>query len=247
MRDFGDEAVSTEQLQLARYSRRPAPLAGGIAGRGVEIADDVGIAEAVKTMLALQDSAEQALFVVSEEVETAAASLVEVHGLAGSIELPPGRVGPIDDGQGIEVTLVGGAGDGVVVVEIGDALVHGAPDHLSASLANAESADFELTRLVDDGLDAEDEAEFVVHLQPVVFDPMLDASAGESVFLAIGEDFAVEAGMQPSTEEGEDVLSGELESGVIEQARIKMGEVVAGTEQEIGAVFGLIDDPVVAA
>jgi hypothetical protein len=80
------------------------------------------------------------------------------------------------------------------------------------SLALALAANAELTRLVDDRLDPQDQAEFVVHLQPIVLDTMLDPGTGPAIFLAEGQDFAIER-MEPATEESEDVLSGEVQEG----------------------------------
>jgi hypothetical protein len=63
-------------------------------------------------------------------------------------------------------------------------------------VAYTAAADFELPRLVDDRLDAQDQAEFVVHLQPIVFHPVFDPSTGQTVGLAVGQDFAIETGMR---------------------------------------------------
>src|SRR5436309_10220028 len=198
-------------------------------------------------MFATKYGMEQLLLVGVEQAEAATAAAVERNRCTHAVQVLGGGAGRIDDGQGIEVALVGGAGDGVVVIEIGHALVHGTPTHLAVSVPSPQAADAELAGLVNHGLHAEDQAELVVHFQPVVFHPVLDAGAGPALLLAGGQDFAVEAGMKPATEEGEDVGGGEAQQRVLEQARVEGGQVVPAAEQEVGAVFGLVDDPAVAA
>jgi hypothetical protein len=51
--------------------------------------------------------------------------------------------------------------------------------------------------------------------------------------------------MQPSSEEGENVLGGEVEHGIVEQMRVEGREIGAALEDQVGGVFGLVHDPVV--
>ena len=117
----------------------------------------------------------------------------------------------------------------------------------SAALPRAKTiaTNLELPRLIDDRFDAQNLAELVVHLQPVVFHPVLDPSTWKTVLLAVGQDFAVEARVQTAAQEGEDVLGGEAQQGMLEQSRIEFGQLGSTLEQDIGAVLGLVDDPVV--
>jgi hypothetical protein len=126
------------------------------------------------------------------------------------------------------------------------ALVHGTPVHLAASLALDAPTDLERTRVVDNGFAAQHLAELVIPLQPVILDPVLDAGAGQAVLLAVGEHLAIEARVQAAAQERQDVLSAEVQTGMIQQAGIEFGQGVSVLEQDIGTVFSLVDDPVIA-
>jgi len=148
--------------------------------------------------------------------------------------------------KALSVTFVGRPRDFVIVVEVGDPLVHGTPIHLVASLALDPAANLKLTGVVDDRLDTQDLAKLVVHLQPVVLDPVLDAGPRPAVFLAIGQHLAVETRVQAAAQKAQDVLSGEVQTGMVEQTRVEVGQGGALLKEDIGAVFGLVDDPVIA-
>jgi hypothetical protein len=149
----------------------------------------------VQAMIAAQDGLEQPLFLGTEGVEGAAAAFAKTSRLVQGVQLLAAGTRHGHGRQGLEVTLVAGTSNGVVVVEIGDAFVHGAPEHLGFPLPRAATTDLELTGLVDDGFDAEDEAELVVHFQPIVFHPMLDTGTGMTTFFEVAKDFAIETRM----------------------------------------------------
>jgi len=48
-------------------------------------------------------------------------------------------------------------------------------------MALALTPNFEVTRLIDNGFDAQHNAELVVHFEPVAFDAMLDAGARQTI------------------------------------------------------------------
>jgi hypothetical protein len=101
--------------------------------------------------------------------------------------------------------------------------------------------------LIDDRLNPQDLAELVVHLQPVVFDPVLHARTRCAVLLAVGEDFSLKIAMQLASQEGENVCGRQLDRGVVQQPRVEACQLLATPKQQVGAVFRLIDHPVVAA
>jgi hypothetical protein len=167
---------------------------------------DVPIPETVDLMFPTQHGAEQLLLLHTEQIQTPAATRAKSSGLVDTVEDLPARLGSVHDRQGAEVAFVARAGDFVIAVEVGDPLVHGTPSHLAASLPLDPAANLELARVVDDRLDPQDLAELVVHLQPVVLDPVLDPRPGPTVLLAVGQHLAVEAWVQAAAQERQDVL-----------------------------------------
>jgi len=107
----------------------------------------------------------------------------------------------------------------------------------------APPPDFEFAGVVDDSFHPQDLAELVIHLQPVVLHPVFDAGTGMTILLSVRQHFALEVAVQLAAQEGEDVLGGEVDRGVIQEPRIKLRQVLAGAKQHVGAVFELVDDP----
>src|SRR6516162_5267784 len=104
--------------------------------------------------------------------------------------------------------------------------------------------DPELLRTVDDRFHAKDQAELVVHLQPVGLHAVLDPRAEPALVLVVGVDLAVEAAIPLAAEKAQDVLGSEGAHGVVEYRAIQAGQGRATGEQQVGGVLGLIDDPV---
>ena len=75
---------------------------------------------------------------------------------------------------------------------------------------------------------------------------MFDAGPRPAFLPAQREHFAIEVRMQPTSQEVASVVGRKALQGVIDQARKECLQPVAAAEQHVGAVFGLVDDPVVA-
>ena len=212
-----------------------------------EFLGDVAVAKTVQAMLATQDGAEESLVVRFEHVQGPTPATFQRRGFADLVEQLDQAVIEGDMGQAIEIPMIRFTSDLMVAIEIGHALVHGTPGHRLAALPRTRAADLELAGLVDDRLDTQHQAEFVVHLQPVVLDPVLDPGTGHALLLARGKYLAIETGMQPTTEESENVVGGEVEQGMVEQFGIKLAQGGTILEEQIGRELGLVDDPVVVA
>jgi hypothetical protein len=63
---------------------------------------------------------------------------------------------------------------------IDDAFTHFDPGHFLLAVAGHSTAHFKAPRVIDSGLDSQYGTCFVVHLDRVLFDPMLDADALDS-------------------------------------------------------------------
>jgi hypothetical protein len=91
----------------------------------------------------------------------------------------------------------------------------------SAAAAAAAPADPEFLRLVDHRLDPEDRTGFVVHLDPVLFHPMLHPparhAAPELVLDSVGDQLALELAVELPAQEGQHVRGREAEGAGLEQ------------------------------
>jgi hypothetical protein len=85
------------------------------------------------------------------------------------------RGGVVDGGEGVEVSVVRALGDLSTAMEIGDAFAKGTPVELAIGIAGGWAQDLEVARLGEGGLDAQDAAGLVVHLDGVAPEPVLDA------------------------------------------------------------------------
>lgn len=239
--------MGAEQLQVSGDALHGSSAVGWSARRFIQGLDDVAAAEAVETVFTTQDGLEQFLFQGVQEIQATAVSAAIADGLAELIELACRGCGTIYHGQRIEVAQVGSQGHFVIAVEVGHALAHGTPGHLGNALAGASSSDMELAWLVDDGFDAQDHAELVVHFEPVALHAVLDAGAGAALFAAEGKNLAIELRIETSAEEAQDVVRGEVRQGMVDHLWVERLQVRATAEEHIAAELGLVDDPVVRA
>src|SRR5262249_46370946 len=115
---------------------------------------DVSVAETVDMVFATQHSAEQLLLLHPEQIQAPSATLAQTGRFVYPVEDLHAGLGPVHDRQCLEVAVVRGPRDLMVVVEVGHAFIHGAPVHPASSLALEAATDLELTRVVDDCLDA---------------------------------------------------------------------------------------------
>src|SRR4030095_4445236 len=117
----------------------------------------------------------------------------------------------IDDGEGIEIAMVGRRRHGDVAKEIRDTLGQGATESPSAT-ATSPATDFELIRVVDDGLNPQHAAVLVIHSDPVALHRVLDPGARPAA-LPVVQDLAGELPVELAPQESEDVLGAQAERG----------------------------------
>ena len=101
--------------------------------------------------------------------------------------------------QGVKITPIGGKGDFGIAVEIGDTFSHRKPTDYFLAVTSSAAPDLEFIRTIDDGLDTQYAAVFVVHFYPVLFHPVFHPCAGPTLFVIVA-DFALEAPVEFSTE-----------------------------------------------
>lgn len=243
--DSGNQAPHVEPFE------QPAHLGGqsstdlGAGDVGKKSAADIAVVEATQQMVTLKDCLKQPDIAAGSGIKAGIASLSKHFSLSEPFYLTVGRRRVVDDREGFQITFVGGSGNALELVEIGDAFVHGRPDHLGPPVSHAPAADAKLARVVDHGLDPQDLAELVVHLQPVVFHAMFDPSPWGTILLRVREDFAGKIPVQLAAQEGENVLGAKVDGGVVENAPVELCEPAAAGEQDVRAVLGLLNRPVV--
>ena len=104
--------------------------------------------------------------------------------------------------------------------------------------------DFELSGLIDGGLHTHEQAQFIVHLQPVPFHEVLDACPRFAHRLVVRLHFAIEPFVPLAPQITEDFLGAEGQQGERQQTPKQPGERVLAGKAHVGGVLGLIDDPV---
>jgi hypothetical protein len=96
---------------------------------------------------------------------------------------------------------------------------------------------------VDNRIHPQDQAEFVVHLQPVSLHAVLDAGSEPAVLFAVCG-FRRRSGDPIAAEEAESVLGGKCAHRVIQERTLQTGQRGETGEQQVGGELSLIDDPV---
>jgi hypothetical protein len=144
--------------------------------------------------------------------------------------------GVVDDREGVEVPLVGGRGDDNVAGKKRDALRQGIPAEGPVAAPPRPAAHLELVRVVDDRFHPQDAPVLVVHLDPVLLHPVLDARPGPSP-LPLVEDLAREAAVELAAEERQDIFGAQAPRGVPKQPGVEVAGGGPVLEEDVGGVL----------
>src|SRR6202035_5408222 len=101
----------------------------------------------MQAMLTAQHGAEQTLLVCREQIEGPAPPTLGRYGCTDPVDVLGGGAAQFDSDQCVQVTLVRGPSDGVILVKVGHTLVHRTPDHVARAAAQAQAADLEVPSL----------------------------------------------------------------------------------------------------
>ena len=116
-------------------------------GRAEEAQAQLAVPEALQQVFAAEDSRKEGEVRGRRGVErTRRAALAIAHGLDEAVEGAVRRRGIVDNGEGIEVAVVGRRRHGGVAREIRHALRQGVPPESPAAAAAGAATDFELVR-----------------------------------------------------------------------------------------------------
>jgi hypothetical protein len=242
---FGDEAMRVKQLDEARDACALALAFVRVFGiSDVEMGREVTVAEAVDEVFAAQCGGEESDVVLAQGIESPTAASVFGDGFADLVEEAVGLGRIVYGGQGVEVGAVGTRTDLGVAIEVANALGHGIPADDGLAPAFSLASDAKLVGMIDDCFDTQYAPVFVVHFDPVAFHPVFHARSRPTL-LEVVRDLALEVPVEFSTEEGQDILGAEAHGGVPQQVWIQVLESGAVFEQDVGSVFGLVNNPVV--
>src|SRR5262249_25606645 len=150
-RDLREETPEMQAFEEARDVGAAPTIVFG--GRAEEAKAQRAGPEALQQVFAAEDGRKEGEVRERRGIErTRRAALAIPHGLDEAVEGALGRRGIVDAGEGIEVAVVGRRGHGGVAREIRDALRQRVPPESPAAAATSPATDFELIRVVDDGL-----------------------------------------------------------------------------------------------
>jgi hypothetical protein len=244
--DPGNEAMGTQDEELSSDpGGKTLSQQRVIRDTSIQLSQDMGITESTDEVFTSKDCAEQHAVFNAEGIEAAMAGCAQAGGSADSRTLGVGIRGILDRGEGVKITPVCAERDLSIPMKKPHALGKGSPGFDASSIAFAdETTDTEDGGMVDDGLDAKDRAELVIHLDPVSLDAMFDPDppATDTAFI---ENLPLEEPVKLTTEESQDVLGGEAQRAVFHQFRIQAVEGFGGIENDIGSQFALIGNPVI--
>jgi hypothetical protein len=203
---------------ISPWRRRAFEKTGDLsAGFVSEVMPQMLVLEPRDVEFAACDGFEQFLIVIIEEVETRIGALIIDDGARQLVEIPHSGTGIIHRGDELEVSTVGGGKDFVQGTEAVDGFFHGGPTHRRRAVAVFYlSVVLEEGNVVGCGFDAQDQGEFVVHLDRHLTHVVLDASAFDAcvkvvpnLVLIVTVQFASEEGGYVLRFDGMDGRSGQ--------------------------------------
>ena len=145
----------------------------------------------------------------------------------------------------LEIALIRGAGYGDAPGKVGHTLPHGNPAQLAAAGTGRQATHFEPTRIIDRRLDAQNGPLLIIHLDRVLFHPMLDPAAPAPEVEVAGH-LAAKARRGTPAEEAQHVGGPKDRGRVVRQRGVERREVLCLAEHEVGGVLGRAKRPVMA-
>src|SRR5947208_3120490 len=120
--------------------------------------------------------------------------------------------------------------------QIGDSFPHGHPFDFAFALADDLLSNFEFLGIVDHGFDPKNETGLVVHLDPVLFDTMLDSASRHTAGEVgeIGDDLSFEIAAQLASKKGHDFLGAKAQCAMAQEFRIKFRKALSASKENIG-------------
>src|SRR5215813_10690887 len=154
-----------------------------------------------------------------------------------------GGSGISDDRKCVQIARIGASAHFDTAPDIHDAFSHFDPGRFLLAMAGHSTANFITPRIINGGLDSQYGTSFVVHLDRVLFDPMLDADAFHAA-AHMASDFAVEETYDATAQKPQYILAMKMMNGVVQESRINVFQKGWIPKQDVGGIFALTQTPI---
>src|SRR5262245_12817548 len=194
--DFVDQAVCTQQTQLAGDGRGLPTFFPLVLGFAVQQAAQIAIAEAVDGELAPVNRFQQTRVFFGQGVQTTRSFALPSHWFANRFGQFSQRMAVAHRGQPLDVAFVGSLANLGPALNVGYSFPQALPTFRAIFVPFLAAIHLHVPRVVDDGFDTQHRTLLVVHLDPIGIEAMLDSRSFDAT-LQVGDHFAFELPMQP--------------------------------------------------
>src|SRR5579885_2474329 len=235
--DTFDDSESTKAAKLPRQ---------GCRGEIRQQADQVSAAHAMDVELGTLQGSEQVLFGALEEVQSLDRAVGISFLLGQAIQCPNAVAMILDGGEELQVPAIASEEDLAQIDEAVDRLLQRGEFASGAAFAGFHLAVvLEKGHVVDGGLDAQHEADLVVHLHLRLSQAMLDAGALDAGLQARAE-LLRQLWSDLLAEEGGHLVSLDGQHRLARELLIERGQGLARAKHQIRGVLSLHEAPVIA-
>lgn len=209
---------------------------------GVQMSQKIPIPEAVDTEFSAIDRGEEGQVLGSPGAQSADPGLFVGDGAYDLRQKRPQAPAGVGSRQGVQISFVASLGDFRSARQIGNPLAQGSEGFGSARITLLGSVYLDPGSIVDGRLDSKDAALFVVELDGVVVDGVLDPDALGPV-LEVADDLAGEVSVDLAAEEAQDVRAPEAVDSVKDQGAVDPRQGLWSVEHQIRGPFALPQGP----
>lgn len=215
----------------------------GACGRRVQLGLQVFVAEPIQGMLAAQGGGKELAVLSGDRLESGVAPPLFGAGLAQAIQVGDRLASGLSVSHGFQVAGIGLKPDLHISPEVRHAFAHRQPPPLFARWGVTPPQDAKLARIIDRGFDPEDIGR-VIPFDRIALQVMFDAPAFGAAF-EVGDDVALEVAMRLATQIAQHIFGAERSGGQVHPRWNAGFETGSISEEHVGGVFGLINDPVI--
>lgn len=244
-RDLVDKAMCSEQPEQAADSGRCF-----LSGWDIklccrkELHSQIAISDSLNEILAFQEELEDSTVSRTDRMQCTVAPTMFNQSLADRVKQAVGRRCLSYYCERLQIAPIGGSAYFHSSFQIRNPFSEGEQCHCGVSISLSWATNFETPGIVDSGLDSQDAALLVVHLDRVLIYPMLYTNSFDSL-LQLGGDFTFEAVTLAAPEKSQYIPTREPLDCVSDKVAINLSETLFVFEHHIGSVLALSYAPVV--